>query len=134
MKLTTIKGTLTAGAVITAISLLSAQPLLAHGWRAPKEEAATANPVDASEKSIAAGRKTYLQYCAMCHGPDARGNAALAASLGTEPPDLLKRLSEHSEGDMHWKIRTGREAMPSYGEILSDSQIWDLINYIKSLK
>lgn len=134
MDLTTMRRTLLAATVITAFSLLPAQSLLAHGWQAPKEEAATANPVAASDQSIAAGRKTYLQYCAMCHGPDARGNAALAASLGEEPPDLLKRLDEHSEGDMHWKIRTGRGVMPSFGETLSDTQIWDLINYIKSLK
>jgi len=36
------------------------------------------------------GRKLYLQYCASCHGVDARGNGPVAPNLRKPPPDLTQ--------------------------------------------
>jgi mono/diheme cytochrome c family protein len=40
---------------------------------------------------------------------------------------------QHPVGDLAWKIENGRGVMPAWKGILSESQIWDLVNYIKSL-
>ena len=40
--------------------------------------------------------------------------------------------SDHSDGDLAWKIATGRDEMPSWIEDFSESEIWDLVNYIKT--
>ena len=37
-------------------------------------------------------------------------------------------------GDIAWKIAEGRGAMPGFKERLTDEQIWDLVNFIQSLK
>ncbi|NDD63710.1 MAG: hypothetical protein EBZ36_07005, partial [Acidobacteria bacterium] len=34
------------------------------------------------------GRKLYVQYCASCHGMDAKGNGPVAAELKTAPTNL----------------------------------------------
>ena len=40
----------------------------------------------------------------------------------------------HEDGDIAWKIAVGRGAMPGFKEKLSQEQIWDLVNFIQSLK
>jgi mono/diheme cytochrome c family protein len=39
----------------------------------------------------------------------------------------------HPAEDFFWKIANGRGAMPAWKNSLSENQIWDLVNYIKSL-
>jgi mono/diheme cytochrome c family protein len=42
------------------------------------------------------GEQIYKQYCATCHGADARGNGPLAAVLKTPPPDLTTLSKRHA--------------------------------------
>jgi mono/diheme cytochrome c family protein len=37
---------------------------------------------------IPSGQEMYHQFCAACHGPDAKGNGPAASRLKTPPPDL----------------------------------------------
>jgi mono/diheme cytochrome c family protein len=39
------------------------------------------------------GHEAFLQYCAACHGAEARGDGPAASALETRPPDLT-RLSQ----------------------------------------
>jgi mono/diheme cytochrome c family protein len=41
------------------------------------------------------GEQTYKQYCAVCHGPDAKGHGPLAPLLRTPPPDLTTLAKRH---------------------------------------
>jgi mono/diheme cytochrome c family protein len=41
------------------------------------------------------GELMYKQYCAACHGPDAKGHGPLAALLTTPPPDLTTLAKRH---------------------------------------
>lgn len=41
------------------------------------------------------GRQMYKQYCAACHGADAKGNGPLGAALKTPPPDLTTLAKRH---------------------------------------
>jgi hypothetical protein len=50
----------------------------------------------AAPRTIASsGKQTYMQYCASCHGPDARGNGPAAFVLKTPPPDLTTLAKRH---------------------------------------
>ena len=42
------------------------------------------------------GEQMYKQYCATCHGADARGNGPLAVMLKTPPPDLTTLSRRHA--------------------------------------
>lgn len=104
---------------------------VSHEWMAPKEASSIQNNTPSEPESVARGREIYLDNCAACHGADLKGLSAEAAGLKKGSPDLPKRLNTHSDGDFFWKIQNGRGEMPSFKEDLQDTEIWDVINYIK---
>lgn len=124
-----------AGVALVAclMTILGSQQVLAHGWKAPEIAASKKNPVKMTGGSIDAGRALYGEFCARCHGKAADGNGSTAGELATRPPDLKKRLAGHSDGDFFWKIQTGKGEMPGFNEDLEDRDIWNVINYIRSL-
>ncbi len=106
----------------------------AHTWMAPKKEAARENPKVADPESVAVGRGLFAEQCAYCHGEGAEGLPAGKTGLEMDTPNLLMSLKSHPEGDLHWKIRTGKGEMPKFGDELSDGEIWDIINYLNKLQ
>ncbi len=105
----------------------------AHGWKAPEKKTNKKNPLKSDKIIIAKGGDLYTDFCMDCHGHDAKGKTAVDAGLETAPPDLRKRLEYHSQGDIFWKIQTGRNEMPSFKDDLSEEEIWQIILYIRSL-
>lgn len=125
-----------AGAAIGVLMIyLAGVPslLLAHGWKAPREAADRPNPVATDRDSLARGKQLFQQYCARCHGKQARGDGALAKNLKTRPTNLVQRAGHHSDGDFAWKIANGRGDMPPFKNQLTENQIWDLVNFIQGL-
>ncbi len=45
---------------------------------------------------VPSGEEIYKQYCATCHGADARGHGPLAALLKTQPADLTTLSKRHA--------------------------------------
>ena len=45
--------------------------------------------------NVASGKKTYLQYCSACHGPDGRGTGPAASALKEPPADLTALAKTH---------------------------------------
>ncbi len=126
-----------------SLLLLSAAlsaPLYAHNghdhtkaWNSPPGAAARPNPLSASPENIAAGKQLYGQFCAQCHGTDGSGNPAVNGVIRGKPSDLTYSAAHHSAGDLFWKVRTGRSAMPSYKLVFKKQQIWEMITYIATL-
>lgn len=69
---------------VTALGIPSAQ--------SQKQHEAVARKVD-----LAAGRAMFLQYCASCHGVDAKGNGPAAIAMKVPPSDLTQ-LAKHNQG------------------------------------
>ena len=69
--------------------------------------AAQENGVEGDLPDIDAGRETYVQYCASCHGMEGRGNGTMATILTIMPTDLTY-LSEMNGGEFPW-ARTARQ-------------------------
>jgi mono/diheme cytochrome c family protein len=44
---------------------------------------------------VPSGDLMYAQYCAACHGRDAKGNGPVASGLKTMPPDLTTLAKRH---------------------------------------
>jgi len=103
-------------------------------WMAPAEEAAKANPVEATEASITKGKAIFQEHCMICHGKEGKGTGALAGSLDPKPADLTGRMIRmHPDGDIFYKISKGRGAMPSWEMTIPEEDRWNLVNYIRSL-
>ena len=93
------------------------------------------NPVPMSAESIEAGRKLYQRHCAGCHGPGGKGDGSLALSGGT-PSDLTDDTWDHgsTDGEIFTVIRDGVSSdMLGYKDKLDEKQIWQLVNFIRSI-
>ncbi len=105
----------------------------ASHWNAPAMAATLVNPVAADDVSVKRGRSLYAMNCIACHGATGRGDGPVAATLDPKPADLVVMAPMHPGGDFFWKIENGRGVMPAWKDTLDENQIWDLVNYIKSL-
>lgn len=47
---------------------------------------------------VPSGEDVYKQFCAACHGTDAKGHGPAASSLKTPPPDLTTLAERHGGG------------------------------------
>ena len=93
------------------------------------------NPLPSDEPSIEEGRKLYLRHCASCHGPSGKGDGSMALAGGT-PANLTDETWDHgsSDGEIFVVIRDGTSSdMEPYKDRLTEKQIWQLVNYIRSL-
>jgi len=118
-----------------AVGQASSQgPTLDIKWDAPVAEAAKKNPVPPSPDSISAGQKIYLKRCVSCHGKTGGGDGPNAADLGIHPAKFSDpRMRQEPDGALFWKITTGKKPMPNYGKRLSETDRWNVINYIRTL-
>ena len=119
--------------VISIFLLISSTQTYAHSWEAPGIEAQRKNPITSNLASVNEGKNIFIKNCAKCHGNNAEGLKATETGLNKNTGNLKKRLKGHSEGDFFWKIQNGKGEMPSFVDKLSQTQIWHVINYIKSL-
>jgi mono/diheme cytochrome c family protein len=89
------------------------------------------------------GQRLYVQHCAVCHGPDGRGNGPAAPSLIPHPRDFtlgqFKYMSgppgqPPSDADLTRVISGGLQAsaMPGFGDLLSEDDIRMLVGVVKS--
>jgi mono/diheme cytochrome c family protein len=97
--------------------------------------ALASNPIPQSSQSVDRGKQLFQQYCAACHGSDGRGDGSATASLAKHPDDLTRIAPPpyFPDGVVAYRIANGTEAMPAWKGVLSTGQIWDLINFIRSL-
>jgi mono/diheme cytochrome c family protein len=92
------------------------------------------SPVPCTKKSIAKGRGLFARSCTGCHGPDGKATVDVVANAtDLTSPKLYQ--SGTSEGEIFRSIRDGQGAsMPSFkSQIHSEEEIWNLVNFIRSL-
>jgi copper transport protein len=95
------------------------------------------NPIEASSESISRGQQNFLANCVSCHGPAGRGDGPQAASLDIPPADLTaSHARSHRDEDLYYWIQNGivESAMPPFADVLDEDEIWDTVNYIRSLQ
>jgi mono/diheme cytochrome c family protein len=107
---------------------------LSKKWLSPAPIAAKKNPIASTLDSIAAGQKIYLKTCALCHGKSGDADGPGVIELGIHPAKLSDpQMKEQSDGALFWKITTGKKPMPGYGTRLSETDRWNLVNYVRTL-
>ena len=101
--------------------------------------------VASSPESITRGRQAYEKLqCGKCHGSDGRGAGAVATDFRDDWNQRLPaaNLDEPwtfrggaTSRDVYFRFRTGMSGtpMPSFAEAASDTEMWDLANYVVSL-
>ncbi len=97
------------------------------------------NPVRSSPQSIDAGKEAYQKNCVPCHGASGKGDGTVAANLTVKPSDLTSTSLKHgnSDGEIFTNIKEGIPPdmkMKAFKAKLSDTDIWNIVNYIRSLQ
>jgi mono/diheme cytochrome c family protein len=117
--------------LLMSVSLV-AQP---KPWVVPANFKSMKNPIAMSDASSQAGQLLFMKTCAACHGKTGLGDGPKAKSLKTVPTDFTKAVSQNqADGEHFYKTKTGRGDMPKYEGKLSDDDIWNIINYVRTLK
>jgi mono/diheme cytochrome c family protein len=103
-------------------------------YKIPPEDAAKVNPVKPTAESLARGKKLYGYDCAMCHGEKGDGKGDMASDMKNvtdfTKPDALKN---RTDGELFYEVRNGKGDMPPEGDRAKDDDIWNMVNYVRSL-
>lgn len=108
-KMTRLQGILALGTAITALGLASL-PLHADS---------------------AAAEATYKGKCAMCHGPDGKGETPTGKAMKVRDfgSDDVQKMND---ADLSGVISAGKGKMPAY-KTLTPEQVKDLVAYVRAL-
>jgi mono/diheme cytochrome c family protein len=93
-------------------------------------------PADA-QASIAEGDKLYATDCSMCHGSDGHTPSDTGRWMYPRASDLTSRaVQSYSDRELFWIVKNGirLSGMPAFGKVESDEHIWNLVNYIGTLR
>src|SRR5713226_3341133 len=78
----------------------------------------------------AAAEATFKAKCAMCHGPDGKGETATGKTMKVK--DLSsEEVQKMSETDLSAAISSGKGKMPAY-KTLTPDQVKDLVAFIRT--
>ena len=95
------------------------------------------NPIAATEENIADGREHFGHHCGICHGLDGQATGVPFADRMSPPvPSLVsKDVQDYADGQLKWIIANGinPSGMPAWKEILSDEEMWKVVDYVRHL-
>ena len=102
-------------------------------WKAPPEADKLINPLKGNAAATSEGKKIFTLMCAMCHGEKGKGDGAAGLLLHPRPANYtLPKTQEQSDGVLFWKMSEGRTPMASYKTALTETQRWQLVNYLRT--
>jgi copper transport protein len=104
----------------------------------PEEDVlALVNPIPPNFDSLAAGQELYEANCFPCHGTSGAGDGPVGITLNPPPADLTVHTAPgvHPDGQLYEWVTNGfpGSVMPTFGDILSDEERWNVVNYIRTL-
>ena len=119
--------------VVLPVAWLTTIVTIAQG---SPEAALAKNPVAATPESLGEGKRVYLRYCASCHG--ANGEGGSGNDLIPAAPDLTDKEWKHgsTDGEIFSVVKNGVPPelnMVRFGDQIKDTDIWNVVNYIRSL-
>jgi mono/diheme cytochrome c family protein len=126
------------GSAVVALALVTSIGVARVAVNAQGNPAAAkvSNPVPVSPESIAAGKRVYTRYCAVCHGINGEGGSG--SDISAPAPDLTDKEWKHgsTDGEVFDVIKNGVPPalnMEPWGDRIEDPDIWNVVNYVRTL-
>ncbi len=117
-----MRGWRLAGFLLIVVGLAWALPLAAQPPSGPQHER---------------GRALYLARCAVCHGVDGRADTPVGRMLKPRPRNFADpvEMARLTVDRIYHAIKEGRPgtAMAAWGQVLTETEIGDVIDHIHSL-
>ena len=105
--------------------------------RPPVIENTQANPIPANRDSIAAGEVLFVTNCVPCHGVSGKGDGPVGLTMNPRPADLTLHAipGVHTDAQLYEWVTNGFPGtrMPPFASTLSDTDRWNLVNFIRTL-
>jgi mono/diheme cytochrome c family protein len=95
-----------------------------------------AAPADV-KASAAEGDKYFSAECSMCHGLDGRTATSTGRWMYPRVVDLgSAEAQSYSDRELFWIVKNGirLSGMPAFGKVDTDGHIWDLVEYVRTLR
>lgn len=117
---------------VNILTLLLVTPcLMAQEWDVPADRKGRLSPFEFTQQNRDAGQALYTPNCASCHGIPGRNN--WLRDLKPEPGDPAgEKYQSNSDGEIYYKVSEGRGQMPGFKNVLSQTDIWNLVAYVRS--
>jgi len=113
--------------LLLALTLSFTSTFAQKVWEVPSEETEKTAPFKFTQENADKGALVFKANCMACHGP-ADGTTILPDAGNIKDA----KFKADTDGELFYKITTGRGAMPSFKDKLSPQEIWDVIAFIRS--
>ena len=92
------------------------------------------NPMQPTVQNLIAGARAYEQNCSFCHGGAARRISPMRTKFNPPVPQILQHVPGDPDVHLFWMVKHGirLSGMPSWDEVLSDDQMWQIVAFIKA--
>ena len=99
--------------------------------RAPSQP----NPIAPTEANLLDGARLYRDKCSDCHGRPDNPVSDYGASFSPRAPQFMQAHPSSPENQDFYIIKNGvrRSAMPAWGSIMADSEIWQVVTFLHRL-
>jgi hypothetical protein len=116
--------------IIIIFLLISSHQILAQEWVVPEDKKGKLSPFAFNEETRKAGGRLYTINCMSCHGTPGKANFS---NLVPPPGDpATEKIQHNSDGEIFFKITSGRGPMPSFKNSIQANDIWKLISFLRS--
>jgi len=90
------------------------------------------NPIPSTPDSVNQGKALFTIYCTPCHGVSGTGDGLVGEKLVLRPFNLTSpTVQVIPDGLIFGYVTFGGEVMPSYGNDLSPTERWHVVNYVR---
>lgn len=118
-------------ATLTGIMIMAfVSQIFCQDWVVPADRANRLSTFPFNEETRKSGEHIYTVNCMSCHGNPGKSN-----SINLIPPPgdpATEKVQKNSDGEMFYKVSTGRGQMPSFRSVLTANDIWNVISYVRS--
>ena len=84
---------------------------------------------------VAQGKVVYQARCALCHGPEGKGDGPASAALNPKPRNHTDGTYMNSQTDeaLLKVIHDGKGGMPAWKGVLSEQEMQAVLKYVRTL-
>jgi mono/diheme cytochrome c family protein len=103
--------------------------------QAPTTQPAADTGATASADPVVRGKVVYMARCALCHGPEGKGDGPAAAALNPKPRNHTDGAYMNAQTDEQLLnvIHNGKGGMPAWKAVLSEQEMQDVLKYVRTL-
>ncbi|MCX6248959.1 MAG: cytochrome c [Bacteroidetes bacterium] len=114
--------------LLLRISVFAQSPPTA--WVIPEEAKEKVAPFIFTVETVKSGESLFQKNCKSCHGDPGKQNWAKIAPPPGDPASA--KFQKQADGEIFFKVTTGKTPMPQFGNILSVEERWQVISYLRS--